>query len=132
MDNWLRVMLALVAAAHGVGHLLFLLSLLGVAEWGQPSRSWLLGDAWLAKGLGSLIWLVATAGFIAVAVGIFNESAWWRSLAIISSVTSCLGLFLFWVNPTTSPAVSALIFNLLVLGSLIVLHWPPSLEASGS
>jgi len=72
MSNWLRFILTVVVGAHGLGHVLFLIPLLGVADWGQPTRSWLLGDGWLARGLGSLFWLVAIVGFTAVAYGPFN------------------------------------------------------------
>jgi hypothetical protein len=131
MASWLRIGLALVVGAHGIGHLLFLMPLLGVADLGQSTRSWLLGSNLLAKGAGSLIWIVATAGFIAVALGILNTSGWWRALAIASSAISIAGLVLFWGRPASSPALSALVFNLLVMGSLLVLHWPAAAEAAG-
>jgi hypothetical protein len=35
----LRAILALVIAAHGVGHVLLLAPCLGLAEWGQSTRS---------------------------------------------------------------------------------------------
>ena len=124
MANWLRLILALVIGAHGIGHSLFLVSLLGVADWGQSTRSWLLGDGWLAKVPGGLIWLTVIIGFVAVAVGFLNGSEWWRPLAIISAIVSSLGLLLFWATPVNSPTLSALVFNLLVLGSLLVFNWP--------
>jgi hypothetical protein len=131
MASWLRIALALVVGAHGIGHVLFLAPLLGVAGWGQSARSWLLGDSGLARGMGSIIWLAAIAGFIAVTIGILSESSWWRTLAIISALVSILGLALFWSTPASSPALSALVFNLLVMGSLLVLHWPPAAQATG-
>ncbi|MFZ0548363.1 MAG: hypothetical protein WAM60_23145 [Candidatus Promineifilaceae bacterium] len=91
---------------------------------GQSTHSWLLGDGWPAKGLGSLIWLVVIVGFIGAAVGIFGESELWRPLAAAASVISAVGLLLFWARPVNSPVVSALVVNLLVLGSLLIFHWP--------
>jgi len=38
----LRTALTLIIAAHGIGHILFLVPLLGIADWGQSARSWLL------------------------------------------------------------------------------------------
>lgn len=128
MADWLRIVLALAVGAHGIGHILFLVSLLGISDWGQSTRSWLLGSGWPAKGLGSLIWIAAVAGFVVVAAGIFNKTDWWRPLAIIASAVSALGLLLFWTKPVNSPVVPALAFNMLVLGSLLVLHWPPSTQ----
>lgn len=125
MSNWLRIVLAVVVAAHGIGHILFLMPLVSSTTWGQSAQSWLLGDGGLAKGLGALIWLVALVGFVAAAFGIFRETDWWQMAAIMSAVVSTVGLILFWTRPTTSPAVSALVFNLLILISLLVVRWPP-------
>lgn len=131
MASWLRIVLALVVGAHGLGHILFLLPLLGIADWGQSTRSWLLGSGGLAKGLGSVLWIAATVGFVAVAIGIYGENSWWRAVAIASSVASVLGLILYWSSPVSSPVLSAFVFNMLVLGSLFVLNWPPVTQASG-
>jgi len=131
MSNLLRVVLAFVVAAHGLGHILFLVSLLGIADWGQATQSWLLGSGWLAKGLGAAIWLVAIFGFVAAAVGLFQMSDWWQQLAIIAAIVSIVGLLLFWVNPPGSPVISALVFDLLVLVALLVFHWPVAVQAGG-
>lgn len=125
MANGLKLLLALVVGAHGIGHVLFLVPLLGVADWGQSTRSWLLGEGWPARGVGSLLWLAAIVGFVAVVVGFWSGAAWWRPLAVAAAAVSTVGLILFWTNPLASPAVSALVFNLLVLAALLVFHWPP-------
>lgn len=130
MANWVRIALALVVGAHGIGHVLFVVPLWGGTDWGQSTTSWLLGNASLAKGVGSVIWVAALAGFIAVAIGIAGDSGWWRTVAIVSSLVSILGLVLFWSSPASSPAISALVFNLVVMGSLLVLHWPPVATAA--
>jgi hypothetical protein len=129
MADWFRIVLALAVGAHGVGHILFLGSLLGVADWGQASNSWLLGSGWLARGLGTLIWLLAGVGFVSAAFGIFRESDWWPALAVFSAVVSAVGLLLFWARPASSPAISAMVFNVLLLGALIVFHWPQAVRA---
>lgn len=131
MSNWLRVVLAIVVAAHGLGHILFLVSLLGVADWGQATQSWLLGSGWLAKGLGAAIWLLAIFGFLAAAVGLLQVSGWWQQLAIIAAIVSSVGLLLFWLNPPGSPVISALVFDLLVLIALLVFRWPAVPQAAG-
>lgn len=131
MSNWLRIILAIVVAAHGLGHILFLIPLLGIADWGQPSQSWLLGSGWPAKVVGTLIWLVAIFGFVAVAAGLLLEADWWQPVAIIAAIVSASGLLLFWMKPPGSPAISALVFDLLVLASIVVFHWPPVAQAAG-
>jgi len=124
-----RVVLAVVVGAHGIGHVLFLVNCLGLADWTQSTRSWLLtnllGDT-VTRGVGSLLWFAAMAGFIAVAVGIMGQSAWWRTLAIGSSVVSLVALALFLDKNPTQPAISAGLFDVAVLVALLVLRWPTS------
>jgi hypothetical protein len=131
MSNWIRLILTIVVGAHGLGHVLFLVPLLGIADWGQPAQSWLLGGGWLSKGLGSLIWLAAVVGFTAVAIGLFNMTEWWRTVAIVAAAVSTVGLLLFWTNPVGSPVLSALVFNLVMLGALLIFHWPPVAQPTG-
>ena len=130
MSNWLRIVLAIVVGAHGIGHILFLMPLISNTNWGQAAQSWLLGDGGLAKVVGILIWLVALVGFLAAAFGMFQETDWWQMAAIVSASVSTVGLVLFWTRPSTSPAISALIFNLLVLAALLIFHWPPVVQDS--
>jgi hypothetical protein len=125
MSNLLRIALAIVVGAHGIGHILFLVPLLGIADWGQSPQSWLLGVGWPARIIGSLIWIAATAGFVAVAVGLFGETTWWRPLAIVAAIVSLVGLILFGGSPTASPVFFALLFNAIVIASLWLFNWPP-------
>lgn len=127
----LHIILAVVVAAHGIGHILFLVPLLGLADWGQSAQSWLLGDGNAARLIGSIIWLVAITAFGMAAAGLLGQQGWWRSAAIIGALISVVGLIIFWTNPATAPVISALVFNLLVLGALLILHWP-SVEAVGT
>ncbi len=112
----LRTVLALVIAAHGIGHILFLIPLLGIADWGQSTRSWL---------------FAVMFAFGSVVFGLLGQYGWWRSAAIIAAVISIVGLILFWSTPMTAPAISALEFNLLVLAALLIAHWP-SIETIGA
>lgn len=128
MSNWLRIVLALVVGAHGFGHILFLMPLVSSTSWGQTAQSWLLGGGGLAKVVGSVIWLVALVGFLATAFGIFRETAWWQTAAVVSAAVSTVGLILFWSRPAISPAISALVFNLLVLAALLIFHWPSAVQ----
>lgn len=127
----LRTILALIIAAHGIGHVLFLIPLLGIADWGQSSHSWLLTEESGARLIGGLLWVAAIVAFGAVVFGLLGQQSWWRNAAIIAAVISIVGLVIFWTTPLTAPAVSALVFNLLVLGALLLVHWP-SIEAVGA
>lgn len=127
----LRTVLAAVIAAHGIGHILFLVPLLGAADWGQSTRSWLLTGETPVRLVGIMIWIAVLVGFAAAAYGLWNQETWWRGAAVAASVISIAGLALFWASPATSPAVSALVFNVLLLGALLIAHWP-SVEAVGA
>ncbi len=127
----LRIALALIIGAHGIGHILFLVPLLGMADWGQSARSWLISAETPARFLGGLLWLATIVAFSAAVYGLLGEHTWWRSAAAIGAVVSIVGLIIFWANPATSPTVAALVFNLLVLGLLFIAHWP-SVEVVGA
>lgn len=123
----LNLIIAIAVAFHGIGHVLFLVPLFGVADWGQSARSWLLSPIHngLAVGVGSVIWLASIIGFCGAAFGFWTHTDWWRTFAITSSVISSIGLILFWSNPPTSPVISALVFDLIVLVALLVFRWNP-------
>lgn len=124
-----RIVLAVVVGAHGIGHVLFLMPLLGIAEWEQSGRSWLLGRIGgdvVTRIVGSLIWLLAIAGFVAVAVGLLGQLSWWREVAIGSALVSMVGLLLFWSSPVSSSTLAPLVFDVVVLLALLVLRWPPA------
>lgn len=124
-----RWLLAVVVGAHGIGHVLFLVSLAGWADWGGPTRSWLLTDLigdTATRIAGSLLWLAVTAGFVAVAVGILGQQAWWRGLALGSAAASILALILYWTSPLPSTVLSALGFDVVIVVALLFLRWPPA------
>lgn len=127
----LRIILALTIAAHGIGHILFLMPLLELADWGQSTRSWLLTDQTTARLIGSFLWITVMIVFGSSVYGLLTQQLWWRTTAAVAATISIIGLLLFWMNPVSSPAVAALVFNLIILGSLFIVHWP-TVEAVGA
>ena len=127
----LRTVLAVVIGAHGIGHILFLVPLLGIADWGQSTRSWLLSGETGSRLIGSVLWIAAIIAFGVVVVGLVGQHGWWRTAAIIAALISIVGLILFWPTPVTAPVLSALVFNLLLLAALLIVRWP-SVEAIGA
>ncbi len=125
-NDIVRVILAITVGVHGIGHTLFLVSALGIADWGQSNHSWLIANEGLAKVIGGIIWLMVIIGFIAAAIGMFGQQAWWRMLATFVSLVSLVAFALFWENPPTQPVISAAIFNVVVLVAFWVFKWPPS------
>jgi hypothetical protein len=127
----LRAVISILIGAHGIGHILFLVPLLGIADWGQSTRSWLLTGEAGARLIGGILWIAVIIGFSAAVYGLWTHQSWWRSAAIAAALISCVGLLIFWAGPATSSAIAALIFNVLVIGALLVVNWP-TVEAVGA
>lgn len=132
----LRTVLALAIAAHGIGHVLFLVPLLGfagstTANWGQSVQSWLLHNQSLERIIGGVLWAAATAAFCVAAYGLFNQQPWWREATVVASVISLAGLALFWAWPASSAFYFALGFDVVALAALLIAHWPTA-EAIGA
>jgi hypothetical protein len=125
-STW-RTLLALVMAAHGIGHVLFLIPCLGIAQWGQSTHSWLLtralGDTF-TRAVGGMLWVAVIVGFAAASVGILGQHVWWRRPAIVASVVSLMGLILFAKGGNAQPLFCAGLMDLAVLVALLWVHWP--------
>ena len=130
----LRTVLALAILAHGIGHIVFLIPLLGFSDasnWGQSTQSWLVTHEKLARVMEAVIWFAATVAFCAECYVLFSRRRWWRTATVSSSIASLVGLALFWVNPISSSAYFALGFDVVALASLLIAHWP-AVEAVGA
>jgi hypothetical protein len=132
-SSLLRIAIAVILIAHGIGHTLGLFPLFG---WGK-SDAWT-GQSWLftgllgdtpARWLGALIWIAATLGFIAAGMGILGFAplqAPWRTVAVASSILSLVGVLFYWNGfPDMGPRVGALAVDIVALAALLVMHWPP-------
>ena len=128
----LKIVLALILFAHGIGHSLGLLQLFRIAtvnpEW--HGDSWLLAGpvgTTVAQAVGVVCWTVAIVGFGALAglvVG-WLPASWWAPLALGSALASIAGLALFPVAFPPMSSVAALVVDLAVLAAVSVVHWTP-------
>jgi hypothetical protein len=122
------IALAILVAAHGIGHSIFLVSTLGIANWGGSSRSWfltpVLGDV-QTNLFGTVIWILSLAGFIAAGIGLGAHLPWWRTMATSCSVFSLAGVFLFYAKGAKT-YLNAGAFDVLILAALLFFHWPPA------
>ena len=129
----LKLVVALVLVAHGIGHSMGILGAFKVATinpvW--QGDSWILGDlvgSGASQTIGTVLWALAIVGFVmlgAVVMG-WLPAAWWQPLAIGSSVVSLLGVLLF---PIAFPAFStfgAVAVDLAVLVATLWYGWTPS------
>lgn len=125
--NLVPTILGIALVAHGVGHMLWLVSLLGMADWRQVTDSWLITPrfgCYVTQAVGTIIWLAAIGAFLAAAFGVFVGVPWWREAAVIGSIVSLLGLFLFWKNPPTQGVIAATIVDIALLVALLIFDWP--------
>jgi hypothetical protein len=131
----LKLVLALVVLAHGVGHVLFLAPALGLADWaGQTSHSWILTNVLgetLTRALAALVWTSALVLFVAGVAGLLSGADWWRAVMIAGAAVSLIGIVAMWDGIATSSALFALVFDVLVLVALVFVRWP-STELVGS
>jgi hypothetical protein len=129
----LRVVLAVVLIAHGLGHALGMLSTAGLklSDTHAPN-SWLftplLGGT-PARVVGFVFWLAALLTFVGAGLALAGWAVprpWWHSLAIAASVTSLAALVLYWHGlPFFFPnKVGVVAVDLAVLYSRLWLHWP--------
>jgi len=127
---WLKLVLAIVVLFHGVGHLLFLVPTLGVADWaGQTGHSWaltgMLGDG-PTRAIGAVLWVATIVLFVAGVAGFLTAQPWWVGVTVLASILSIAGIVLLWDGIATSNAVMALAVDIVILVALLVAHWPGS------
>jgi hypothetical protein len=131
----LRILVAVVLIAHGIGHVMGIMTAMGMKlSDSNSSDSWLLtrfvGDT-IPRILSVIVWGLAMVGFVAAGLGLLNllvpfES--WQELAIGSSIISLIGLVVFPFGlATTFNKVAAGVVDVAVLVGLLWLGWPPGI-----
>ena len=98
-----RLLIGVFIILHGLVHIWYLtLSQRLVPfqpEMGWTGRSWIftdiLGDS-TTRAIASLLFLIATVGFVAGGVGFLLNQEWWRTVLIGSAVLSAAITLLFW------------------------------------
>ena len=128
-----KIVIAVVLLAHGIGHVL---GPLQVAKVAHVNPTWT-GDSWLLTGvtgqtvsnvIGLVLWVTAMVGFVAAAAVVMGwlPASWWVPLAVGSSVVSLLAIALF---PNAFPLTStlgAVVIDVAVLAAVVVLKWAPT------
>jgi hypothetical protein len=122
-----KVVVAGVLGAHGIGHVLGWMPALGLARFSDTSSgSWLLGGLvgeGATRAVAAGLFLVPTAGFIAAAVGLLLGQSWWRPVAAASAAVSLAGTALYPAALPTGSTVGSVAVNLVVLYGVIVAAW---------
>jgi hypothetical protein len=131
----LRFVIGVFIVLHGLVHLLYaghsrrLFELRPDMAW--PDGSWafskLLGGS-ATRTLASVLYVLATIGFVAGGIGVFGQQAWWRPVVVASAAFSTAIVLLFWdgkMQQVTDKGLIAVLINVVILVALLVLRWPP-------
>ena len=129
----IKLLVALVLFAHGVGHSLGLLQVFKVAavnpQW--DGTSWVLTGTigtTAAQIVGVVTWTVAMVGFIVAAAAVLGwlPAAWFAPVAFVSSIASLAGLALFPLAFPTFSTIGALVVDIATLFAVVWMHWVPT------
>jgi len=132
-DQTLRTIIPLALILHGIGHWMGIMTAAGVIKTDSwNSRSWLLSDPLgdtTTRLLALIIWALVFAGFLASGAGAWGWSVTedsWRTLAVVCSVLSLVGLFFFWnafamIFPNK---IGAIAINMIALVGILIADWP--------
>jgi hypothetical protein len=135
MPDLVKLGLALVVFAHGVGHLLFLGPVLGLGNWADQT-----GDSWIfsaaigetaTRVIATVLWSAVIVLFVAGVAGFLGATEWWRPVTVAAAGLSIVGIIVFWGGIANPSATFALIADIVILGALLVAHWPTT-ELAGS
>jgi hypothetical protein len=129
----LKLIIALVLLAHGIGHSMGLLQIFNVAVVNPAWR----GDSWLLGGsagstatasvIGGIVWTASIVGFAALAAVVMGwlPVAWWAPLAVGSAIVSLVGLLLFPLAFPTVSTIGAFAVDVVVLVAVLWTDWEP-------
>jgi len=132
----LRTIVAVFLFIHAIGHMQGVFSALGLfnSDSWHP-RSWLFDDLLgetASRNIALMLMVSCVVGFLATAfafVGIGVPHAWWRTLAIIFSIPSVLGLIFYWnILAAFFNKVGAISVNSWILIGVLILQWPSEAE----
>jgi hypothetical protein len=119
----LRLIIAVLLLAHGVGHVMGFLGAWTSIPSGLSGGHWLLSntvtlDSALGRAFG-LLWLVAMIGTVGAALVLLFQQGWWQPLAVAAAILSLVAIGP-WLNvmPVGS-AIGAVLVDLVVLIALL-------------
>ena len=129
----MRTLIALLLAAHGIGHVLFIANAWGYWTTGE-ARSWLIGNALgfgkRAEGIFSLLWLVPALGFVIGGWALVASQGDARAILLSAAAISLTMVVLWWGSLVTVNAFFALLVDVAVIAYL--LFRPGTVIAPGS
>jgi len=129
-----NVVFGLFLVAHGLVHALYAAHALRLLEispgllW--PDASWALaaplGDATVRSAV-AVVFLLVAAGFAVSGVALVLRGQWWQVVASAAAVVSTIVLVLVWngvFRGLGEQGLYAIVINVFVVVSALVVHWP--------
>ncbi|NIV29154.1 MAG: hypothetical protein GWN58_06480 [Anaerolineae bacterium] len=119
---------------HGLVHLWYVTLSQQWVEF-QPEMGWT-GESWLfspllgdgaTRGLATVLYSLATLGFVAGGVGVLARQDWWRPVVIGSAAFSAVIIILFWdggLPRIVEKGLLGFLINVALLVALLVFDWP--------
>ena len=119
---------------HGLVHMWYFTLSQGLvefqAEMGWTGQSWFFTNmigAVTTRSLASVLYVLATLGFVAGGIGIFIQQNWWRPVLVGAAVLSSAIIILFWDGSTqmlVQKGILGFLINLMILVALLVVGLP--------
>jgi hypothetical protein len=132
-NDVVRMILALVVLAHGIGHVLFAPALAGALRVAANGHSWLLtgliGDG-ATRALASVVAIALLVAFVGAAAGIALQMGWARGVLLGAAIGSIVLVAAMWDGLPTSSALFGLAFDVVIVVAA-ALGWWPSEDAVG-
>ncbi len=116
-----NILLTIVLAVHGMIHLLGFVVPWRLAHVEElPYKTTILagrldiGDTGIR--LPGMLWLAATIGFVAAALGLAIEQRWWYTLAVVTATLSLIITVTSWPEASPGTVISVFLLALLLAG----------------
>jgi hypothetical protein len=129
-----RFVVGIFLMLHGLVHIWYVVLSQRLVEF-RPEMGWT-GESWLltpligdsaTRALATALYLLATLGFVAGAVGVFSGQAWWRQVTIAAAAFSAVVILLFWdggMQMLMQRGLLGLLIDVAIFVSLAVFDWP--------
>jgi hypothetical protein len=124
----LRSLIGVFIVLHGLVHMWYITLSQGLVAF-KPEMGWT-GNSWVftnliggaaTRSLASVLYILATLGFIAGGIGIFVQQTWWRPVLMGSAVFSAAIILLFWDGNTQMLVQKGFLGLLINLAILVIL-----------
>src|SRR5690242_751745 len=119
-----RIIVALVLIAHGLGHSMGVLAAWTTIPSGLTNRPWLFSTGVLMDStmgrVWSVLWLAALLVTTAGGVGLLLHQDWWRTVAVAGAILSLVAIAPWLAAMPPFSAFGAVAVDILVLAILLL------------